>query len=357
MAAEDVADARVGRGRAERPPALRVGRDDGDAALERAPSRRRAPSGRGRRPRRTRLERGPFPRSITARRAAALVCEHAARASRATARSSNRSFLPPISWYCSWPLPGDQDDVPGARPAQGSDDRFGPVRDHGARRPVSRTPASISARIAAGSSERGLSDVSTTSSASERGDPAHLRALAAVAVAAAAEDDVHAPAARGASARQVPERALERARLVRVVDEDREAARVRDALQAARDARDGRERRGDRGRARCRARCRRHAAARRFSAFGRPRSGDAIANGVGPTGCTSVPSGAETRVGEDMRVARAAQAESERAAERQAVEEPFAPKASSTLTTARPFGLSIANRRAFASKYASKSGW
>ena len=48
--------------------------------------------------------------------------------------------------------------------------------------------------IASGSSERGLSDVTTTRSASARRDLAHQRPLGAVAVAAAAEHDDQAAA-------------------------------------------------------------------------------------------------------------------------------------------------------------------
>ena len=57
--------------------------------------------------------------------------------------------------------------------------------------------------IVSGFSERGLSDVTTTSSASCGGDAAHDGALGLVAVAAAAEDDVDAPAAGRASGRTV----------------------------------------------------------------------------------------------------------------------------------------------------------
>ena len=49
--------------------------------------------------------------------------------------------------------------------------------------------------IASGSSLRGLSDVITRAVGEARADRAHERALAAVAVAAAAEDDEHAAAA------------------------------------------------------------------------------------------------------------------------------------------------------------------
>ena len=48
--------------------------------------------------------------------------------------------------------------------------------------------------IASGSSERGLSEVTIATSASRARDLPHQRPLAAVAVAAAAEHDDHAPA-------------------------------------------------------------------------------------------------------------------------------------------------------------------
>ena len=77
-------------------------------------------------------------------------------------------------------------------------------------------PATISSMIACGSSLRGLSDV-TIDEIGELGcDPAHQRPLAAVAVAAAAEDADH-PA--GAELSRGAEHVLERAGLVRVVDD------------------------------------------------------------------------------------------------------------------------------------------
>ena len=54
--------------------------------------------------------------------------------------------------------------------------------------------------IASGSSERGLSEVTTATSASRARDLAHQRALVAVAVAAAAED-ADQPAVRASPAR------------------------------------------------------------------------------------------------------------------------------------------------------------
>ena len=65
--------------------------------------------------------------------------------------------------------------------------------------PRDRRPA-ISAMIASGSSERGLSEVTIATSASSRGDPPHQRALAAVAVAAGAEHADHPARARAARA-------------------------------------------------------------------------------------------------------------------------------------------------------------
>ena len=61
-------------------------------------------------------------------------------------------------------------------------------------------PAAMSSRMRSGSSVRGLSLVSTTSSAPAAAMRAHLRPLAAVAVAAAAEDHDQAPGVNGRTA-------------------------------------------------------------------------------------------------------------------------------------------------------------
>ena len=96
----------------------------------------------------------------------------------------------------------------------------------------------ISRMIASGSSERGLSLVTIATSASSDGDPAHERALAAVAVAAAAEDAEHAR--RGAMLARGAQDVLQRVGRVRVVDDDREVLALVDRLEAPRHLADGR---------------------------------------------------------------------------------------------------------------------
>ena len=94
--------------------------------------------------------------------------------------------------------------------------------------------AMISARIVAASSVRGLSSVTITRSASARRDLAHHRALALVAIAAAAEDDDELAARIGP---QRCERGLRAHRLVRIVDEDRRAVVLAHELEPALGAR------------------------------------------------------------------------------------------------------------------------
>ena len=107
-------------------------------------------------------------------------------------------------------------------------------------------PARISARIAAGSSLRGLSSVTITMSAFSTAIRAHDRPLALVAVAAAAEDADEA--ARGEGAQRV-EDMRERVGLVGVVDERDGAVDLADRLEPAGHALQPREgRRGPRRR-------------------------------------------------------------------------------------------------------------
>ena len=87
--------------------------------------------------------------------------------------------------------------------------------------PERAAPALSADRIACGSSERGLSLVSTATSAAARGDLAHHRPLVRVAVAAGAEDQQHASGSVRQAARR-GEQPLERVRCVRVVDEGEE---------------------------------------------------------------------------------------------------------------------------------------
>ena len=111
----------------------------------------------------------------------------------------------------------------------------------------SRVPARISARMAAGSSPRGLSSVTTRTSASRRGDLAHDRALAGVALAAGAED--HDEAAVGQRA-QGREGGGDGVGLVRVVDDDGEVLALRRPARAGRARHRPRPSRGRRRRGR-----------------------------------------------------------------------------------------------------------
>ena len=97
--------------------------------------------------------------------------------------------------------------------------------------------------IAAGSSLRGLSEVTIARSARSAAIRPISGRFAAVAVAAAAEDAEHAAGrqvARGA------QHVLERAGLVRVVDDDGERLALVDGLEAAGDALDAGHALGDR---------------------------------------------------------------------------------------------------------------
>ena len=99
--------------------------------------------------------------------------------------------------------------------------------------------------IASGRSERGLSEVHPHAVAEPRGDLAHDRPLAAIAVAAAAEDDAE-PAAR--ELRAVVSDALEGVGRVGVVDDDQERLAGPHLLEASRHGADRREGLGDGGR-------------------------------------------------------------------------------------------------------------
>ena len=91
----------------------------------------------------------------------------------------------------------------------------------------------ISSTIAWGSSLRGLSEVTITTSAPSAGDGAHERTLAVIAIAAAPEDADHA------ARRQLPRRAqggLQRVGRMRVVDDDGERLSLLDRLETPRDA-------------------------------------------------------------------------------------------------------------------------
>ena len=126
--------------------------------------------------------------------------------------SSNGSVLSPTIWPVSWPLPATTSTSPVSSMATAA-------RMASARSPISSrrgAAARIAARIVAGSSLRGLSSVTMTTSASLVGDLAHQWALAGVAIAAAAEHHHQPPAHEWAQRR---ERRLQRVGLVRVIDE------------------------------------------------------------------------------------------------------------------------------------------
>ena len=119
------------------------------------------------------------------------------------------STASPMVWVVSWPLPAITTTSPGrppasaaamARAAVGLDHDGG----HGSRRAPRRSTASM---IASGSSERGLSEVTTTRRPASAATAPITGRLAAVPVAAAAEHDDH-PAGDGR--RGAPRRAPSR---------------------------------------------------------------------------------------------------------------------------------------------------
>ena len=99
---------------------------------------------------------------------------------------------------------------PGPRRRDRVADRGAPVEVPFDRDGRGGTPATISSTIAAGSSERGLSVVTTATSAARAATSPITRPLRAVAVAAAAEHDDHA--ARASRRRRARRRARHRAR-------------------------------------------------------------------------------------------------------------------------------------------------
>lgn len=167
-------------------------------------------------------------------------------ASRSTWRSSKARTTPAMSWPCSWPLPHDQYGV--ALPRAG---------DHGGdgRRPVGvdqDVPALVDGHLGGAREHRGEDRERVLGArvvrgqyggvGEPRGGGPHRRALGLVAVAAAAQDDVHlAPGdlAQGAQDR------FDGVRLVRVVDDREIRLADVDALQPYS---------GRRGRPRCRRR-------------------------------------------------------------------------------------------------------
>ena len=127
---------------------------------------------------------------------------------------------------------GDHDDVAGTRrrraPSSIAARRSSSISSRRAR------PTATSAAIAAGSSERGLSEVRIARSASSADDPPHQRPLAAVAVAAGAEDDREPAVAEPAGG---ADHVLERVGSVGIVDDHREGLACVDRLEAAGHAR------------------------------------------------------------------------------------------------------------------------
>ena len=109
---------------------------------------------------------------------------------RRTGSSRSASSCP-----CSWPLPAITTTSPAPRAARARA-RSRRARSSSTSDLAGRPRRAISSMIACGSSLRGLSEVTIATSASSDGDPAHQRPLAAVAVAAAAEDADHAAARR-----------------------------------------------------------------------------------------------------------------------------------------------------------------
>ena len=166
-------------------------------------------------------------------------------ASRATVTSSNGILRPPSnSWPCSWPLPAITTTSPGRAPAiavsiaarrSASCSTAGPV------------PTRISSMIASGILGARVVGGDDHAVGQPRGDLAHQRPLAAVAVAAAPEHDVHGRPRR-LSCRGRAQDVLERVGGVGVVDEHGELLAGVDRLEAARDVPGGL----DRARPRCR---------------------------------------------------------------------------------------------------------
>ena len=173
----------------------------------------------------------PRPRRRSAGRSSASRATSAT--PRATARSASRAtvdvverLLAPAGELLALlvALAGDHDDVAGLGQLDRAGDRgaaVGLALDVDA---AAGTPPKISSMIASGGSERGLSEVTIATSASRAAISPISGRFAAVAVAAGAEHDDHAAVGQLARRR---EHVLERAGLVRVVDEHRERAAPR----------------------------------------------------------------------------------------------------------------------------------
>ena len=132
-----------------------------------------------------------------------------------TARSCRRR-----SGRVSWPLPASSSTSPGAQHREAAADRVGAVADlvgagAGGEDGAADRGGVLAARIVVGDDD----DVGEL-----LGDRAHLRPLAGIAVAAAAE---HHDELAGAMGAQRGERVLERVGRVRVIDDDRRAVGMR----------------------------------------------------------------------------------------------------------------------------------
>ena len=169
------------------------------------------------------------------------------------------------------PCPPSAPRRPGCASSMRAPDRLArdPARPRAAYRSAAG-PTSASFMMSSGSSERGLSDVSTTKSLSSRRRHPHQRTLGAVAVAAAAEQRDHAAPA---SARAPPEsRCAARRRCARSPPPPETAARV-DALEPSGNRAARRDAAGD-GRQVHAVTQPAPAAARMFSTLIRPTSAD-----------------------------------------------------------------------------------
>ncbi len=100
-------------------------------------------------------------RVITAARCAGPATRRAA----ASSRSSKGRTASPTTWVVSWPLPATTTTSPGRASADGGSDGLAPDRGSTTSSPGVATPASTSSMMAAGSSYRGLSEVTTATSA------------------------------------------------------------------------------------------------------------------------------------------------------------------------------------------------
>ena len=154
-----------------------------------------------------------------------------ASASRATTRSSNGSFSPPISWPCSCPLPAITTTSPGSASPTA---RAIAARRSGSISTFVPAPWRMSWMIASGCSLRGLSEVTTTTSA---------RSAAILPISGRLPRSRSPPAPKTTSTRPLvelarrPQHVVERVGRVRVVDEHGEGLALVDGLEAAGHAR------------------------------------------------------------------------------------------------------------------------